>query len=64
MALYMLDTNMVSHLVKGHAAVARHVVAVPMHELCISAITEAELLFGLARRPSATRLQVLVVAFL
>jgi tRNA(fMet)-specific endonuclease VapC len=60
MKRYLLDTNTVSHLIKGHPAVARRVVAVPMASLCISAITEAELLFGLAKRPDAKRLHVLV----
>jgi tRNA(fMet)-specific endonuclease VapC len=60
MRRYMLDTNMVSHLLKGHPAAARRVVAVPMASLCISAITEGELLFGLARRPDAKRLHLAV----
>lgn len=56
MKRYMLDTNTVSHLFREHLAVARHVVAVPMASLCISVITEGELLFGLAKRPAAKRL--------
>jgi tRNA(fMet)-specific endonuclease VapC len=56
----MLDTNMVSHLVKAHPAVARHTRAAPMAALCISAITEGELLFGLAKRPEAKRLHIVV----
>ena len=56
----MLDTNTVSHLIKAHPAVGRRVVAVPMASLCISAITEGELQFGLARRPEATRLHLAV----
>jgi tRNA(fMet)-specific endonuclease VapC len=35
-----------------------------MSSLCISAISEAELLFGLAKRPDATRLQLVVSEFL
>jgi len=61
---YLLDTNMVSHLLRGQARVVQRVEAVPMASLSISAITEGELLFGLARRPEATRLQQLVQAFL
>jgi tRNA(fMet)-specific endonuclease VapC len=57
MTRYMLDTNMVSHLLKQHAVVVSHVLAVPMHALCISAITEGELLFGLAKRPDNKKLQ-------
>jgi tRNA(fMet)-specific endonuclease VapC len=56
----MLDTNTVSRLVKAHPAVTRRVVDQPMASLCISAITEGELLFGLAKRPEATRLHLVV----
>jgi len=64
MIRYMLDTNTVSLLLKGHPAVARRLVAVPMATLCISAITEGELLFGLAKRPDAQQLHVAVREFL
>lgn len=60
----MLDTNTVSHLIKAHPAVARRVVAVPMASLCISSITEGELRFGLAKRPSAKQLHRIVEEFL
>ena len=64
MKRYMLDTNTVSHLLKVHPVVARRVVAAPMASLCISAITEGELLFGLAKRPDAKRLHLAVREFL
>ena len=64
MTRYLLDTNTVSHLIRQHAAVALRVVAAPMASLCISAITEGELLYGLARRPDATRLRAVVEQFL
>jgi tRNA(fMet)-specific endonuclease VapC len=64
MKRYMLDTNMVSHLIKEHPVVTRRVVAAPMAALCISAITMGELLFGLARRPDAKRLHCAVLEFL
>jgi tRNA(fMet)-specific endonuclease VapC len=64
MERYLLDTNLVSQLVKGHALVASPLLAVPMEALCISVVTEAELLFGLARRPDAKRLHMLVRGFL
>ena len=54
---YMLDTNTVSHLVKQHPNVARHVISVPITSLRISAITAGELLHGLARRSDAVRLR-------
>ncbi len=56
MTRYMLDTNTVSHLLNKHPAVARRVVAVPITSLCLSAITQGELLFGLAKRPDAKTL--------
>lgn len=60
----MLDTNTVSHIMRGHPAVTARLTAAPIASLCISAITEGELLFGLARRPQATRLQRVVEEFL
>ena len=60
MKRYMLDTNTVSHLIRAHPGVARRVVAAPMVSLCISAITDGELLFGLAKRPDAKRLHLAV----
>ena len=64
MKRYMLDTNTVSHLLREHLVVTKRIVAVPMASLCISAITEGELLFGLAKRPVAKRLHVAVREFL
>lgn len=56
----MLDTNTLSYLVQGNPAVAQRVVATPMATLCMSSITEGELLFGLAKRPAARKLHVVV----
>lgn len=53
---YLLDTNIVSHLLRGHPAVVSTVTRLPMELLALSAVTEGELLFGLARRPGAMRL--------
>ena len=64
MKRYMLDTNTVSHLLREHPVVTKRIVAVPMASLCISAVTEGELLFGLAKRPAAKRLHVAVRQFL
>jgi tRNA(fMet)-specific endonuclease VapC len=64
MKLYMLDTNTVSHLLRGHAAVATRLLSVPMAFLCISSITEGEMLFGLAKRPMAKSLHLAVQEFL
>jgi tRNA(fMet)-specific endonuclease VapC len=60
----MLDTNTVSHLVKRHPSVRRRLEAAPMTALCISAITAAELRFGLAKRPDAVGLHRAVGEFL
>ncbi|HDV5786136.1 TPA: type II toxin-antitoxin system VapC family toxin [Legionella pneumophila] len=61
---YMLDTNTVSHFIKGINNVRNKVVSVPMSELGISAITEGELLFGLAKKPEAKQLNKVVHEFL
>jgi tRNA(fMet)-specific endonuclease VapC len=53
---YLLDTNTISQLIRAHPAVTRRVTTTPMASLCISVITQGELLFGLAKRPDATRL--------
>ena len=64
MTRYMLDTNTVSQLVKKDRAAMQRASNVPIASLCISAITEGELLFGLAKRPEAIRLRVAVSEFL
>lgn len=61
---YMLDTNIVSQLIRKHPSVVSRVTAAPMAALCISAVTEGELLFGLAKRPAATQLHAAVTEFL
>jgi tRNA(fMet)-specific endonuclease VapC len=55
----MLDTNMVSYIVKGHSPVARaRMLNLPKDEVaCLSAISEAEIHYGLAKRPAATALK-------
>ena len=62
---YMLDTNTVSYIIKGKSAsLQQRLVSVPMASICVSAITEAELLRGLAKKPEAKSLALLVKAFL
>ena len=61
---YMLDTNTVSHVIREHTVATKRLVETPMGALCISAITEGELLFGIAKRPAATRLHRVVREFL
>lgn len=62
--LYLLDTNTVSYLIKRHPQVTQNLLAVPMHSVCISAITAGELAFGLAKRPDAVALKAAVNEFL
>src|SRR5580692_6559168 len=62
---YLLDTNTVSYVIKGNRPRVRdQLLRVAMAEVGISAITEAELLFGLARLPEATKLKTVVEEFL
>ena len=61
----MLDTNTVSYIIKGHPPLVRErLAAMPMAEVCISAITEGELRFGLAKRPDAANLGRGIAEFL
>lgn len=64
MKRYMLDTNTVSNLIKNHSAVVAQIEIKPAESICISAITEGELRFGLSKRPEAKRLHQLVGEFL
>jgi len=62
---YLLDTNTVSYAVKGNvASVRERLQKAPVSNVAISVITEAELRFGVAKYPEATRLKVIVEEFL
>jgi tRNA(fMet)-specific endonuclease VapC len=62
---YLLDTNTVSYIIKGNFPhVRERLLKVPISEVGISVITEAELRFGVARLPQAARLAVVVEEFL
>ncbi len=62
---YLLDTNTVSYLIKGQPSVVRtHLRRAPAGSVCISAITEAELRHGVAKKPEAKRLPAAVHGFL
>lgn len=52
MKLFMLDTDSVSFALRGHGNVAAEIARHKPSELCISAITLAELRFGADRRRS------------
>lgn len=63
--LYQLDTNMASYVIKGNLPrVRERLLNVPMAQVSISAVTEGELRFGVARRPDAGRLKLAVEEFL
>jgi tRNA(fMet)-specific endonuclease VapC len=62
--LYLLDTNICSAIVKRDAAVRSKLQTIDPADVCISAITRAEIRFGLARRPEATKLAEAVNAVL
>ena len=55
---------MVSHIIKRQPQAIGRLLEVPMHSVCISAITAGELAFGLANRPQAVALQAAVQEFL
>ena len=62
---YLLDTNTVSYVIKGNfRRVRERLLKAPMAEVGISVVTEAELRFGLARRPEASKLKIAVEEFL
>lgn len=62
---YLLDTNTASYIIKGKPPIVRERLReVPMASVCISAITQAELLLGIERKPDATKLHETVHEFL
>jgi tRNA(fMet)-specific endonuclease VapC len=62
---YLLDTNTASYVIKGNfPRVRERLLKVPMAEVGISVVTEAELRFGVARRPEAATLKKVVEEFL
>ena len=64
MSEYLLDTNIASYIIKGNPAVRRRLVAIPIHDVAISAVTEGELRYGVARMPAGARLNTIVEEFL
>jgi tRNA(fMet)-specific endonuclease VapC len=62
---YLLDTNTASYLIKGNfPRVRERLLKVPMAEVGISVVSEAELRFGVERLPEATKLKTVVEEFL
>lgn len=65
MPRFMLDTNTVSYALRRNPpAVRERLRDIPMAQVCISWITGAELLLGLALKPEAKKLDELVNQFL
>jgi tRNA(fMet)-specific endonuclease VapC len=65
MTTYLLDTNIASHIIKGDIPLVRDRLAkIPLHEVAVSVVTQAELLYGVARRGSPQGLAVRVAEFL
>ncbi|MEO8727012.1 MAG: type II toxin-antitoxin system VapC family toxin [Acidobacteriaceae bacterium] len=62
----MIDTNTVSYIVRGRSSAARAKLAgLDAHEIgCISAITEGEIRYGLAKTPAAHALRSAIDGFL
>lgn len=64
-ALYLLDTNTASYIIKGKPpGVRERLLQIPISEIAISVITEAELRFGVARKPEFAHLGIAVEEFL
>ncbi len=62
----MLDTNTVTYIAKGRSlASSTRLLDLKDDEVaCVSAITEAEIRYGLSKRPEATTLKALMDGFL
>jgi len=62
---YLLDTNTASYIIKGNIPrVRERLLKIPMAQILISAVTEAELLFGAARKREAIQLKKAIDEFL
>jgi tRNA(fMet)-specific endonuclease VapC len=57
---FMLDTNTASWLLKGQPNVLARLAAATTEHICLSVVTEAELLYGVAKRPEARKLRATI----
>ncbi|MDR2710993.1 MAG: type II toxin-antitoxin system VapC family toxin [Burkholderiales bacterium] len=65
MTIYLLDTNIASHIIKSDIPrVRERLVAAPMHSIAVSVVTQAELLYGVAKRGHPQGLATKVREFL
>ncbi len=63
--IYMLDTNIASHVIRGDLpAIRQKILIVPIETLVISSVTEAELRYGVAKRGHPKALTHAVQLFL
>nr|WP_294554086.1 PIN domain-containing protein [uncultured Rhodopila sp.] len=63
--LHMLDTDTASFVIKGRSPeIEAKLAAIPPDRTCVSAVTRAELMYGLMRISPSHRLHVSVRAFL
>jgi tRNA(fMet)-specific endonuclease VapC len=63
--LYLLDTNAASDVIRGQPPQVRErLVSLPLHRAHISAVTQGELSYGLAKRGNPAALTALVNEFL
>ena len=62
---YLLDTNIASDVIKGdRPGVRERLAAVPLHDVAVSVVTQAELLYGVAKRGHPEGLATRVREFL
>lgn len=63
--LHMLDTNIVSYIIKGRSSqLEKKLSDIPPSMICVSALTQAELLYGLKKLPEQHHLHLGVHQFL
>jgi tRNA(fMet)-specific endonuclease VapC len=63
--VYLLDTNIASDAIKGNPArVRERLVSLPMRSVSVSAVTQGELIYGLAKRGNPAALSALIHEFL
>jgi tRNA(fMet)-specific endonuclease VapC len=65
MSAHLLDTNIVAHIIRGDRPdLLRKLASLPLEEIAVSAVTEGELFYGLAKRGYPAALSERVGQFL
>lgn len=65
MKIYMLDTNVVSHILRGDSpGIRERIKCIPRHAVFVSAVSEAELIYGVLKRGNAVQLASIIEQFL